>query len=198
MASFVSRSLALSFAIAACVLVRPCLADPAATSTSTPTTPTCTLLMGGGGTVTPDKDVNSHWFSLNSILSRNLVSALSQLGYRVQDFITDIPDADARGKALEDQVYKTGCWQVLRLTHELTAIPDKPGSFSKFTFVVSVFHLEQSPNPAKVNARIVKIAEKYEMAYQYEMTPQVIGKLSLTDLAQSMAADVVKASVLEK
>jgi hypothetical protein len=197
MASFIPRSLILSIAAAACVLVRPCLADPAPAPASTPT-PTCTLLMGGGGTVTPDKDVNTQWFSLNSILSRNLVSVLSQLGYRMQDFITDIPGADARGKALEDEVYKTGCWQVLRLTHELTPSPDKPGSFSKFTFVVSVFHLEQFPNPAKANARTVKIAEKYEMAYDYEMTPKVIGKLSLTDLAQSMAADVVKAGVLEK
>jgi hypothetical protein len=195
MASIVTRSLII--AAAACVLVRPCLADPTPAPTSAPTHP-CTLLIGGGGTVTSDKDVNSRWFSLNSILSRNLVSALSQLGYRMEDFITYLPNADAQGKAFEDQVYKTGCTQVLRLTHELTASPDKPASFSKFTFVVSVFHLEQFPTPSKTNARTVKIAEKYEMAYPYEMSPKVIGKLSLTDLAQSMAADVVKAGVLEK
>jgi hypothetical protein len=199
MASFISRALLIPIAAATCalVLIRPCLADPQPTSASSSAGP-CTLLMGGGGTVTPDKDLNSHWVSLNSILARDLETALTNLGYRMQDFIVDIQDKAARAAALEAQVLKSGCGKVLQLTHELTSAPDKPGTYSKFTFVVSVSNFEAVTPSSKDITRAVRIAEKYEMAYEYAMTPKALGTLSFTDLAQSMAADVDKAGVLPK
>lgn len=193
MASFVPRTLLVPLAAAACVLVRPCLADAAPAPAAT-----CTLLMGGGGTVTPDKDVNSRWVSLNSILARHLGNDLTKLGYRVQDFIVDIENADARSNALQAQLQKTGCGQVLELTHELTADPSKPGTFSKFTFVVSVLDLQSLVPTSKIYRRMIRIAEKYNTGYEYPMTPHVLEKLSLTDLAQTMADDVDKARVLQK
>lgn len=176
-------------------LTRVAAANPAPAAA---TGPTCTLLFGGGGTVTPDQDTNSRWFILNSAVSRYLASALTKLGYPVQEFITSVQDEDKRADALQEQLYKSGCSQVLRLTDELTADPAHPGHLSKFTFVVSVLRLDELRPPSKAYTRSVRIAEKYEMAYEYPMKPGVIEKMSFSDLAQSMAADVDKAHVLQK
>lgn len=166
---------------------------PAAAPTSE-----CILLIGGGGTVTADKDTNERWFILNSAVSRFLASALTKRGYRVQELISDIQGEDTRATALQQAVYKTGCSQVLRLTDELTSSKDHPGTVSKFDFVVSVLRLESLPPPSKAYTWAVRIAEKYEMAYEYDMKPDTIEKLSFSGLADSMAADVDKAHVLDK
>ena len=195
MASLNLCRLIIHSAAAACVLIHPCPVDANPEPASSPNA-VCTVLMGGGGTVTPSKDINSRWFAINSTLSRNVLSALSRLGYHVQGFIVDIQSTDQRAKALQQELYKTGCSKVLQITDELGSSAAQPGVLSKFTFVVSVSRLEAVSPPSKAYSRAVRIVEEYEVAYEYDPNAKVAQDLS--ELAQSMATDVDKAGVLAK
>jgi hypothetical protein len=154
--------------------------------------------MGGSGTLTPDKDVNSRWLALNNTLSERVHGALAKLGYRLEDLIIATQDTGQRASALEQEVYKTGCGKVLLLTHDLKSSTDHPGVISRAGFVVSVSHFEAVPPPSKRLSRAVKIVEEYDVEYEYILPPEAKQNASLSELAQSIAADLDKAHVLEK
>jgi hypothetical protein len=195
MTSFPNRCLPLWLAATIYLLGVASPVTAAPTLDSSPKT-ACVLLMGGGGSVTPDKNVNSRWFVINSTVSRNVMSALTVLGYRMEDFIVDIQDANKRAGALFQQLSRTGCGKVVQVVHQLRSA-DNSQYVTRFAFVVSVLHLEPA-DPSNPAAKEIRFAGDYNKEYEYPLTKEIMENLSLSELARSIAADIDKAGVLEK
>jgi hypothetical protein len=181
--------LILPIVVAAAALAQPCQAGPAPGTDAS-----CTLLMGAFGTITQDQHTNARWLTLGSDLSHTLSSLLTQQGYRIEDFIVYIPNAEVRAKALEDTIYKTGCHKVLQIHFDLQSGTSSPAGAPQSGFVVSVSRLEQTVAP-DAKSRTLKIIEEYNVEYEYVPERK---KPTLEGLARSIADDLVKAGVLEK
>ncbi|HZT03223.1 MAG TPA: hypothetical protein VFA39_13250 [Steroidobacteraceae bacterium] len=181
-----------------CVALAAVLAAPGALATPTLTAPVpggkCTLLLGGGGTVTTSDDVNSRWFVVNSAISRALMTDLSADGYRIVDFIVDIRDVNKRAAALMQRLHSAGCEQVIEVGDELRGSAANPEVVSRFAFVISV--LQPKIDPAA--PRTLHVGGTYQKDYEYPMTAEVLQQLSVSRLAKTMAADLEHAGALPK
>jgi hypothetical protein len=181
-------------AVLAGLLIQPCMAA----GPDVPGTSGCTLLIGGGGTVTADKAVNSNWLKANGALSRDVLTELSALGYKVRGFVVDTPDADARAHTVGVYIARTGCGKLLQIAHELRTGAKHS---SRFAFVITVLHLEPAGAAAPAagsSGRAVRLADDYSRQYEYAMTAKVRQRLPLGKLARTIAADLDKAGVLSK
>jgi hypothetical protein len=185
-----------TFALAAAVPTL--LAGPAAHAapapTATPEGGNCTLLLGGGGTVTTSDDINGRWFVVNSAVSRALTTDLSADGYRIIDFIVDIRDVNQRAGAMMQRLHAAGCEQVIEVGDELRGSAANPQVVSRFSFVVSVLQPTMDPS----SPRTIRVAGTYQKDYEYPMTAQVLKQLSVSQLAQAMATDLEHAGALKK
>lgn len=181
-----------------CLALAAALIAPAAFAAQTPAAFSrggkCTLLLGGGGTVTTSDDVNSRWFVVNSAISRALMSDLSADGYRIIDFIVDIRDVNQRAAAMMQQLHSAGCEQVIEVGDELRGSAANPQIVSRFAFVVSV--LQPKIDPAA--PRTLQVGGTYQKDYEYPMTAEVLQQLSVSRLAKTMAADLEHAGALPK
>jgi len=149
----------------------------------------CTLVMGGGGVVTPDSDVNSRWFAINRAVSNGAIAALKSKGYDVREFIVEIQDANRRFAAMARELDLQKCGQVLQITNNLIGDSNSDGRVSSFTFSASVIHLVVGPPTTVVG--------EYEKTYTYPLTKEVMETLSLSELGGTIAADVDAAKVLK-
>jgi hypothetical protein len=154
----------------------------------------CTLLLGGGGTVTTSDDVNSRWFVVNSAISRALMTDLDADGYRIVDFIVDIRNVDQRAAAMMQQLHSAGCEQVIEVGDELRGSAANPQVVSRFAFVVSVLQPKIDPS----SPRTVDVGGTYQKNYEYPMTAEVLQQLSVSQLAKTMATDLEHAGALRK
>jgi hypothetical protein len=186
------RAALVSLALTAVLIARG--AHAAATPTPTPRSGNCTLLLGGGGTVTTSDDVNSRWFVVNSAISRALVSDLNADGYRIVDFIVDIRDVNKRAAAMMQQLHTAGCEQVIEVGDELRGSAAHPQVVSRFSFVISVLQPKMDPSSPKT----VDVGGTYQKDYEYPMTAEVLQQLSVSRLAKTMATDLEHAGALKK
>lgn len=182
----------LSLALAAILIAPGAFADPA------PTGPSrgghCTLLLGGGGTVTTSDDLNSRWFVVNSAISRALLTDLTADGYRIIDFIVDIRDVDQRAAAMMQQLHTVGCEQVIEVGDELRGSAANPQVVSRFAFVISVLQ----PRIDASSPQTLHVGGTYQKDYEFPMTAEVLQQLSVSRLAKTMATDLEHARALPR
>lgn len=188
--SVLTCSLALGALIASCTAQATAAPvstpPPQAIALPDPLTSSCVVLLGGGGTRTSDETVNEQWFAIDNQVERSLMSDLSADGYQVHDYIVDIPTTEARLAGLILQEQKTGCGQVLEVTHELSP--------HQFGFLVQVGYLHM----ASPSARTVAFVGRYERRYTYALTSEVMQSLSLSGVGKDMAMDLERAGALRK
>jgi len=181
-----------------CLTLATLLIAPGAFATTTPVAPSrggnCTLLLGGGGTLTTSDDVNSRWFVVNSAISRALMTDLNADGYRIVDFIVDIRDVDKRAAAMMQQLHTAGCEQVIEVGDELRGSAANPQVVSRFAFVISVLQPKTDPS----SPRTIEVGGTYQKNYEYPMTAKVLQQLSVSRLAKTMAIDLEHAGALRK
>lgn len=196
--SALTWSLILSALVASCATQAPSQPKPAAPSRQValpnPMTSDCIVLLGGGGTITANETVNDRWFAIDGAVERALMRDLIADGYRVHDYIVNIPKIEVRlaGLMLEEQ--KTGCGQVLEVTHELVYGREHAGLPHRFGFLVQVGYLH-IPSPS---ARTVTFVGLYHREYSYPLTRDVMQNLSLSGLGKEMATNLESAGVLRK
>lgn len=154
----------------------------------------CIVLTGGGGTVTPNEDVNKRWFTIDGVIDRALEKNLTDSGYHVDELIVDIRDSSARMAALAQEQAKSGCKQVLRIGHELLSSSGSSGVVDRFGFEVLIGHLEE----ISASPHAVRFVSEYKQKYSYPLTADVMQHLSLSGVAQQIASDLAQAKVLLK
>jgi hypothetical protein len=172
----------------------PSAAIPADASVPTTTSP-CTLVMGGGGIVTANRDVNGRWFAINRAVASNVIASLKGKGYALREFIVDIQDANQRFAAMARELDQDKCGQVLQITNNLIADPTKGGTTQSFAFDAFVIHL--SIYTSTDGHRKATVVGEYQKNYTYPLTKEVMDNLSLSELGGKIAADVDEAKVLK-
>jgi hypothetical protein len=186
------KSRLLAFVVAVTTIAAggeaPNVTDGAAASTSA-TSPECTLVMGGGGTVTPNAAVNSRWFAINRAVTIGVIEALRSKGYAVEQLIVDIRDANKRLAAMARELAHDKCTQVLQITHALNSDP------ASFTFSATVLHLLTATSTAG-GKPILSVVGDYEQKYSYPLTKEAIDAWSLSGLGARLAADVDDTRIL--
>lgn len=194
--SALTCSLILSALVASCATQPPAPQPPPSRRITLPDPmmSDCIVLLGGGGTITTNETVNDRWFAIDGVVERALMGDLNADGYRVHDYIVNIPKTEVRlaGLMLEEQ--KTGCGQVLEVTHELIDDREHPGLPHRFGFLVQVGYLH-IPSPS---ARTVTFVGQYHREYTYPLTREVMQDLSLSGVGKEMASNLESAGVLRK
>jgi hypothetical protein len=199
MTPLVPRAWIAPLAAAAAILFPPqCLAGgPAPSGASSD----CALLIAGTGTVeairnAPTEDVlrlKMQWGQLALQLSSDLGGILGKHGYHLVPYAPDESAADS-ARLLENEIYRTGCSKLLKVTYDLSGATSSSGDAPRSGFAVSVSRLEQASTGGAAS-RSVRIVEEYNVEYEYVPNRP---KPTVTGLAQSVAADLEKAGVLPK
>ncbi len=152
--------------------------------------PPCVLVLGGGGTVTGNAEIDANWFSLNSVISETVVQTLGARGYAVKPLIIDVRDSAERFRALWTEFSKAHCTRTVQISHELKA---KDGRLNAFSIHADVLHFKLSADQAEATP----VAD-YKRAYDYPMDPETMQNLSLTDLGRSIADDLAASGALPR
>ncbi|TCI07330.1 hypothetical protein EZM97_32600 [Dyella soli] len=152
-----------------------------------PATP-CAVLMGGGGMVFPDEQVNQLWFRINSTLSGHVADDLQQKGYRVERMIVDIRNGDQRLAMLGQEVTRTHCSKIVQITHALEDMPKGAGGGRSFVFTVSILGIGDTST----------LTGGFKKEYRYPLTPEVMHSLSLSQVATQMADDIAATHEIDK
>jgi hypothetical protein len=148
----------------------------------------CSVLLGGGGTVTPEQVVNANWFKINSALSSKLADRLEAMNYRINRLIVDVRDNKARVQAASAEMNKTQCNKVIQVSHTLTSSDQ---TIDGFQFEVSI--LGVAPNSSGV-----AFTGEYKKVYKFRMTREVMESLSMSALAEQMATELDGSRLLTK
>jgi hypothetical protein len=186
-------------AVAVAALVPPqCLAaGPAPAGASSD----CALLIAGTGTVeaignAPPEEVlrlKMKWGQLSLQLSGDVGGTLGKDGYHLVPYTPDASAADS-ARLLENELYRTGCSKLLKITYDVSGATSSAADAPRFGFAVSVSRLEQT-SATGAASRSVRIVEEYNVEYEY--VPER-PKPTLAGLAQSVATDLKKAGVLPR
>jgi hypothetical protein len=149
------------------------------------------VVLGGGGTVTGNNQVDNNWFKINSAISNAVADRLTANGYDVRPLIIDIRDGDERFRALWSKLSETHCDRTVQISHLLKASNGRVDSFS-IQGEVLIF---DSPVDGKAG---VKPISEYEKGYDFAMSPAVMQNLSLSQLGYTIADGIVAAGALPK
>jgi hypothetical protein len=178
---------ALSFLSAALMTGTPCLAQTDANKTA------CALLEGGEvPSMASNPDLHSRWFVIDRAVSQGSKNSLVAKGYKIEDDIVDIRDANSRIGHIVQQLKSTGCTKVVQISAALKDSPATPGIVSQFTFTALVFHLEQK------SPREVFVAGEFQKDYSFPLTTDTMDHLSLSGVGEKIAADIDASATLEK
>lgn len=150
----------------------------------------CILVLGGGGTLTGNEEIDGNWFNLNSVISNAVVETLAARGYRVEPLIIDDKDGAARFRALWSAFSQDHCPRTVQISHELKA---KEGRLDSFAIRADVLHfkLGEAGDEAKP-------VGDYKKAYDFPLNPEAMKNLSLTDVGVRVAEDLAAAGVLPR
>jgi hypothetical protein len=199
MTPLVPRARIAPLVAAAALLIAPqCLgAGPAPAGASSD----CALLIAGTGTVEPIRNappedvlrLKMRWGQLSLQLSSDLGGILGKHGYHLVPYAPDETAADS-ARLLENEIYRTGCSKLLRITYDLSGATSGTGDAPRSGFAVSVSRLEQT-SATGAASRSVRIVEEYNVEYEYVPDRP---KPTLAGLAQSVAIDLEKAGLLPR
>jgi hypothetical protein len=159
--------------------------------------PRCIVLLGGGGTVTHSEDVDSKWFVINSGISKKLIEALVAKGYRIEETIVDVRDADRRFGVLVKHLQDARCDRAIQLAHILRISTEgQHATITAFDFQVSVVRPVLNSNEGGTPPKTGQVKSDYSKDYEYPLTSEIMQNLSFSELAQTMAADLEKSGAL--
>lgn len=157
----------------------------------------CIVLLGGGGTVTHNEDVDSRWFVINSGVSKFLIEALVARGYQIEEAIVDVRDADKRFGVLVRHLQSAGCDRAVQLAHVLKFTTEgQHAQITAFDLQVSVVRLVSSDKEGAPAPTTGQVQSDYTKDYEYPLTAEVMQNLSLSELARTMATDLEKSGTL--
>lgn len=176
----------LAFTLAAPVLT---VADAPRNSAASATTSACTLVMGGGGTVTANAQA-ARWFAINRTVTTAVIATLRSEGYAVESLIVDVRDSDQRLKALAHELQHDRCTQVVQIIHALNFDP------ASFSFSARVIHPVTNWSAAGARPGLAFVGD-YEQQYSYPLTAQTTDRASLLDLGATIAKDIHAAKMLK-
>lgn len=176
-----------AFAVTAATLATASAETPAAAAS--PMRAVCTLVTGGGGTVTAKAQV-ARWFAINRTVTEGVIEMLKSKGYAVEALILGIRDPNERLRALSRELERDKCTQVLQITHALNQDP------ASFSFSARVIHAVANW-PAAGAKRGVAFVGDYEQQYSYPLTAETTAKAALAELSAKLVADIEAAQVLK-
>jgi len=156
----------------------------------------CVVVMGGGGAVTGNDAVDGQWFAINSAVSRAALAKLEASGLRTIDFIVDIRNEGKRATEMARQMEQHSCQKVLQIAHEL-----RPPSRSKppeaFAFVATVLEVDTAKKKKRGGGKFT-MAESYKKEYEYAMTREVLETISMSEVGEKLAKEILESGSLLK
>ena len=152
----------------------------------------CALVLGGGGTVFPDERMAQAWRKIDGIFTDAAAAELSRLGYKVEQAMSDATTGAERGRAAAVELARHQCNRVVQLGH---FVEGEPGAM-KFGFNASVLVPDAAKARRTAGGITYPFEQTYAKRYTYDLTSEMMDRLSPSAVGREAAADLDRAAVL--